>query len=124
MTRDQELPGSAGVKRFDSHQDWSDDSSVNSVYADGVYRVKTRKRLSLRTRKRDVPSEFLYRAPGLDAAHNVPLRQRLVFETDLGLHEDSHVVQAAQYSPRQGKPTTRKHLLFFIHLSASVLQAD
>jgi hypothetical protein len=115
MTRDQELPGSAAVKRFDSHQDWSDDSSVNPVYADGVYRVNIRKRLSVRSAEGDVPAELLYCTAGLDASHDVALRERLVFETDLGTDEDAHLIQAAQHLSRQGKPTTRQQLLLSFH---------
>jgi hypothetical protein len=122
MTRDQELPGSTGAKHFDSDKDWCHNYRVNSVYTNGVDGMKIWNRLSLRTRKRDVPSEFLYRAAGLDASHDVPLRQRLVFETDLRLHEDAHLVQAAQHSSRQRKAATHEQLLFSVHLSASLLR--
>lgn len=95
---------------------------MNSVYADGINWMEVRQVLTIRRTERSVSAKLLYGTTGFDASHDVPFHQRLVLEADLGLHEDSHVVQAAQYSPRQGKATTRKQVLFPLHSRVSVLR--
>jgi hypothetical protein len=118
MSCDQELPSPTRAKHLDSDKDWRHNHSVNSVYADGVDRMKIRQRLAIRRTEGNVSAKLLYRTTRFHASHDVPLGQGLVFETDLGLDVNSHLFQPPQHSPRQCKATTRKQVLLCFHGNA------
>jgi len=101
VLRDQQLAGSACSENLDSHKNRSDHDCMKTVDPDSVNRMEIRQRLTGGTTEGNVSANLLHRPARFDSPYHISSRQVLVFETYVGLRQNTYSLQAAEKGPGQ-----------------------
>jgi hypothetical protein len=101
VARDQQVAGSACSEQLDSHKNRSDHNCMKAIDPDSVNRMEIRQRLTGGTAEGNVSANLLHRPTRFDSAYHISSRQVLVFETYVGLRQNTYSLQAAENGPGQ-----------------------
>jgi hypothetical protein len=110
MLRDEQLIGMFNPRHLDPHKLGCHDDSVDTVAAEPIYLLDTRKAGPVRREVRNITANLAIATAALDTANHPAIRQRLALHGYPGLAEDARGFESAKY--RCGK---RKSGEFFGH---------